>query len=145
MRKHDSAAEIGKRIIEVRKNLHLKQKELAAALKIVPSYLCEIEKGNGNPGPELFVRLASEYNVNLNYLFIGSGDMFTDAPIKIKKQEFDINEDIDTPEKLFWLVEKSVFFRGLVISHANKLLYQEKDIIEHSLRKAASKAGAKKE
>jgi len=46
---------------------------MAITLKIAPSYLCEIEKDNGNPGPELFVRLASEYNVNMNYLFIGKG------------------------------------------------------------------------
>jgi len=75
MRKHElSAVEIGQRIREVRRKLKIQQKDMAAALKIVPSYLWEIEKGNGNPGPELFVRLASEYNVNLNYLFMGKGD-----------------------------------------------------------------------
>ncbi len=60
MRKHASAAEIGERIKDIRKKLRLPQKEMAATLQIAPSYLCEIEKGNGNPGPELFVRLASE-------------------------------------------------------------------------------------
>lgn len=101
-------------------------------------YLCESENGKGNPGPELFVRLALEYNVNPNYLFIGNGKMFSDAPIKIKKQEFDINDDIDIPEKLFRLLDKSVFFRGRVLSQVTKLLFEEKDMIKHSLRKELS-------
>jgi len=46
---------------------------MAITLQIASSYLCEIEKGNGNPDPELFVRLASEYTVNMNYLFNGKG------------------------------------------------------------------------
>jgi len=102
----------------------------------MPGYLCESENGKGNPGPELFVRLASEYNVNPNYLFIGNGKMFSDAPIK--KQEFDINDDIDIPEKLFRLLDKSVFFRGRVLSQVTKLLFEEKDMIKHSLRKELS-------
>ncbi len=141
MRKHDSAKEIGERIKAVRKKLRLQQKEMASTLQIAPSYLCEIESGNGNPGPELFVRLASEYNLNLNYLFIGNGDMFSDGPLKIKKQEFDLDEEIDTLEKLFWLLDNSLFFRGLIVSQANKLLFEEKNMIKHSLRKKKSKAG----
>jgi len=143
MRKHESAVDIGQRINEVRKKLRLPQKEMAITLQIAPSYLCEIEKGNSNPGPELFVRLASEYNVNMNYLFTGNGEMFSDAPLKIKKQEFDINEDIDTLEKINWLYEKSVVFRGMLISQVNKILYQEKEMIDHTLRKNKSKTDAK--
>jgi transcriptional regulator with XRE-family HTH domain len=145
MRRHDSAADIGERIKNIRKKLRLPQKDMAAGLHIAPSYLCEIEKGNGNPGPELFVRLSSEYNVNMNYLFTGKGDVFSDAPLKIKTQEFDVEDDIDTPEKLFWLLEKSVFFRGMIISHANKLLYQERETIKHSLRKEKLKNADKTE
>ncbi|MCX6584908.1 MAG: helix-turn-helix transcriptional regulator [Candidatus Aminicenantes bacterium] len=145
MRKHESAVDIGQRISEVRKKLRLPQKEMAITLQIAPSYLCEIEKGNSNPGPELFVRLASEFNVNMNYLFMGKGDMFSDAPLKIKKQEIDINDDIDTLEKINWLYEKSVVFRGLLISQANKILYQERETIHHNLRKDKSKTDDKKE
>ncbi|MDQ1349931.1 MAG: hypothetical protein QG657_232 [Acidobacteriota bacterium] len=145
MRKHESSVDIGDRLKNIRKKLNLPQKEMAVALKIAPSYLCEIEKDNGNPGPELFVRLASEFNVNMNYLFAGKGEMFSDAPLKIKTQECDVDDDIDTPEKLFWLLEKSVFFRGMIFSQANKLLYQEKETINHDLRKKKSKAGVKNE
>jgi transcriptional regulator with XRE-family HTH domain len=139
MRKHESSVDIGDRLKGIRKKLNLPQKEMAAALQIAPSYLCGIEKGNGNPGPELFVRLASEFNVNMNYLFTGNGEMFSDAPLKIKKQEFDINDDIDTLEKINWLYEKSVVFRGQLISQANKIVYQERETIEHNLRKDKSK------
>jgi transcriptional regulator with XRE-family HTH domain len=143
MRKAESAGEIGMRLKDIRGQLHVTQREMAETLEIAPSYLCEIEKGNGNPGPELFVRLASEYNLNLNYLFIGKGDMFSETPLKIKKQEFDINDDIDTLEKINWLYEKSVVFRGQLISQANKILYQEREMIEVGLRKGHSPSGAK--
>ena len=141
MRKHENSLDIGDRLKGIRKKLKLHQKEMAAALQIAPSYLCEIEKGNGNPGPELFVRLASEFNVNMNYLFTGNGEMFSDAPLKIKKQEFGINEDIDTLEKINWLYEKSIVFRGMLISQVNKIMYQEREMIEHNLRKDKSKTG----
>ncbi len=145
MRKHDSAKEIGKRIKEVRIKLRLQQKEMAGTLKIAPSYLCEIENGNSNPGPELFVRLASEYKVNLNFLFIGYGDLFIDAPWKMKMQEFDLDEEVDSLDKLFWLLDKSMFLRGALLSHANKLLFEDKEIIRHSLQKKKAKTGENSE
>ena len=133
MRKHDSASEIGVRIKEIRIKLDIQQKEMAETLQIAASYLSGIEKGNANPGPELFVRLASEYHVNMNYLFTGKGDMFGDAPLKIKKEEFDIEGEMNTLEQLYWLLDNSAYYRSLLLANANKLLFQEKDVIKHSL------------
>ncbi|HLP62120.1 MAG TPA: helix-turn-helix transcriptional regulator [Candidatus Deferrimicrobium sp.] len=133
MRKHDSASFIGGRIKEIRIKLNIQQKEMAETLQIAASYLSGIEKGNANPGPELFVRLASEYHVNMNYLFTGKGDMFGDAPLKIKKEEFDIEGEMNTIEQLYWLLNNSSYYRSLLLANANKLLFQEKDVIKHSL------------
>jgi transcriptional regulator with XRE-family HTH domain len=84
MRKHEtSATDIGQRLKAVRKRLHVQQQEMAAALKVASSYLSEIENGKGNPGPEFFVRLATQFNINLNYLFMGAPDMFIDACARI--------------------------------------------------------------
>lgn len=71
--------------------------------------------------------------------------MFSDASLNIKKQEFEINDDIDTLEKINWLYEKSVIFRGLLISQANKILYQEREMIAHNLRKDKSKTDDKRD
>jgi hypothetical protein len=40
-------------------------------------------------------------------------------------------------------MDMSVFSRGMLLAQANKLLFQEKDMIEHSLRKEASISGDK--
>ncbi|HLP59375.1 MAG TPA: helix-turn-helix transcriptional regulator [Candidatus Deferrimicrobium sp.] len=133
MRKHDSASEIGERIKGIRIKLNIQQKEMAETLQIAASYLSGIEKGNANPGPELFVRLASEYHVNMNYLFTGKGDMFGDAPLKIKKEAFDIEGEMNTIEQLYWLLDNSAYYRSLLLANANKLLFQEKNVIKHSL------------
>ncbi|MCU0285935.1 MAG: helix-turn-helix domain-containing protein [Acidobacteria bacterium] len=143
MRKNDSSIEIGERIKIIRKKLRFQQKEMAAALQIAASYLCEIESGKGNPGPELFVRLTSEYNINLNYLFTGQGEMFTTGISKIQKQEFDLDEGIDTVEKFAWLLDNSIYFRSAIMTYSNKLLYTERDLIKHSLQKKQAKSTEK--
>ena len=144
MRKHKSAIEIGERIKKIRINLNLQQKEMAKTLQIAASYLCGIENGSGNPGPELFARLATEYHVNMNYLFTGKGEMFGDAPIKIKKETLNINGEIDCIEKLNWMLDKSLYLRNAVLNYSNKVLFLEKDVIKYGMQVKESKSKKKK-
>jgi transcriptional regulator with XRE-family HTH domain len=145
MRKHgQSASEIGQRIREIRKKLKIQQKDMAAAMNIAASYLCDIENGKGNPGPEFFVRLATQFNINLNYLFIGAPDMFTDAEKKVQKQEVDLEDDVDTIEKVAWLMEHSIHLRTMVLTCVNRTIYADRDIIRENIKRKKAKASTDK-
>jgi len=140
MIKQDNVSGIGQRLKEIRRQGRIQQKEMAATLDIAASYLCEIESGNSKPGPDFFIKVASEYNVNLNYLLLGTGDMFG-AGNKMKTKSFEIENGIESMEELIWLMEKSKFFRNAVMSVANKIVIEEGDIIKKGFRMTESKTG----
>ena len=145
MRKNDaSAMSIGFRLKDVRQKLNVQQKEMAAAMKVAPSYLSEIENGKGNPGPEFFVRLASLYNINMNYLFMGKGDILIEGEDKEKRQEVDLDGFVETVEDLKWLIDKSVYLRNTIMSSINKVLFDERDLIKDNIKKVLAKEKAPK-
>jgi transcriptional regulator with XRE-family HTH domain len=129
--------DIGIRLKEIRKQMGIKQNEMAQNLELKASYLCDIEAGKGNPGPDFFKKLASKYNINLHYLLMGTGDMFIQDEItrKVKPVEFNITDSVESIEEIVWLMEKSIYFKSMVIGACNKLLIEEGDIIRKSIKK----------
>lgn len=135
MRKAESAGEIGMRLKDIRGQLHVTQREMAATLKIAPSYLCEIESGRANPGPEFFVRLIKNYNVNLNYVF---GDPNASPTVpgpggSPKSQACRLDEGIDTIEEMVWLMQNSKYFKTIMLAYANERIDRERALIEKRL------------
>lgn len=74
----ENIKEIGSRVKEVRKTIRLSQKQMADKLGIFNSYLSDIETGKGNPGHSFFFKISTIFKVNLNYLFLGKGEMLKD-------------------------------------------------------------------
>jgi transcriptional regulator with XRE-family HTH domain len=144
MRKGESSVEIGRRLKDIRIELRLQQKDMAAALEIAPSYLCEIERGRANPGPEFFKRLATSYNVNLHYVFLETGDMFSGPGGGLKSFEFTKGTEIESLEELVWLMQHSVYFKNIMLALANKTLPKEEDEIIKSLQRNKAKTGNRK-
>jgi len=144
MRKSESSVEIGARLKNIRAELRLQQKDMAAALKIAPSYLCEIESGRANPGPEFFIRLATSFNVNLQYVFLETGDMFSGPGGILKPFEFTWGTEIESIEELLWLMKHSVYFKSTMLALANKTISKEEDEIMESLQRNKAKTGNRK-
>ncbi|MCU0286026.1 MAG: helix-turn-helix domain-containing protein [Acidobacteria bacterium] len=145
MRRNElNSNEIGKRLKAVRLKLKLKQKDMAQKIQIEPSYFSQIENGNANPGPEFFVRLASIYKIDLNYLFLGGQEMFIansgKEEVKEKEEkEVDLDDDIDTSEKLIWLIKNSFHARLVLQTHINQVLYTtDKEIIKKDIERKKS-------
>lgn len=144
MRKSESSAEIGERLKNIRIELRAQQKDMADTLEIAASYLCEIESGRANPGPEFFKRLAIHYNVNLQYVFLGEGEMFTGPGGTSKSFEFKRGSEIETIEELVWLIKNSAYFKNTMLALANKTINKEEDEILESLQRSKSKTANKK-
>ena len=143
--KRESTKDIGQRVKAVRRALRYQQKDVAAALDMAAGYLSEIEAGKANPGPEFFVKFALEYNVNLNYIFLGIGDMLLGADRKMTIREFNFDEEVDSVEKLNWLMEHSSFFKNAILSLASKTLLENEALINRSIQKKTSAKEEKKE
>jgi transcriptional regulator with XRE-family HTH domain len=129
---------MGNRLIGIRRKLRISQKEFAASLEMSPSYLSTIESGNGNPGVGFFFRLSTTYNVSLDYLFFGAGEMFENRESR-KKPGKEFIDTIDTFDDIRWLMENSPMFRNTIIGFSNKFFYENEEIIKRNIKKNQSK------
>lgn len=127
----DNLKILGKRIKELRKELGLKQIELAKALNIGHSYLSEIEKGKKNPKPGFFFKLFEVYSVSLNYLFFGIGDM----KINGHSKEREAVTNVVTTDDLMWLVENSTLYRDNIMAFAAGFFLENEKLIKKSIEK----------
>lgn len=73
----DLKIEIGKRVLQARKELGLTQVEIENRAQISQGYISHVEKGNQNPSFDFLVKLASTYDLSIDCLVplkCGSGD-----------------------------------------------------------------------
>ena len=63
---------MGRRIKMRRKELHIKQAELAETLEISNNHMSSIENGRQKPSLDTFIRLCDCLNVTPDYLLLGS-------------------------------------------------------------------------
>ncbi|MBQ8847474.1 MAG: helix-turn-helix transcriptional regulator [Candidatus Gastranaerophilales bacterium] len=67
---------IGLRIKNIRKLLNKSQEELASEVSLTKQAISNIETAKSAPGINLLSKLLLDYNVNLNYIIGGMGDIF---------------------------------------------------------------------
>ena len=64
-------ADVGSRILEVRKARQLTQSQFAEELAISQTHVSKIEKGVENPSPTLIRLISVKYNVDEEWLYFG--------------------------------------------------------------------------
>jgi transcriptional regulator with XRE-family HTH domain len=125
--------DLADRLKKIRLELNLKQKEIAAELKISKATYSEVEGGNYNPNFNLIENIVLKYNVNLYYLLFGEGEMFLDAgqSFRARKPKYAVSkEEID---KLMWYLERSPVVQYLIMGHFRTILTREKDTIQKDI------------
>ena len=132
-KKSDQLIDLGQRLKNVRKELLKTQKEMAETLGIAPNYLSEIEGGKTNPGAEFFLRLTALFNVNIGYLFHGTGEKILSKGRKVPEEAFTLDANIDSIEKLDWLMDKSTYVRNYMLGYAARLVLENEEIIRKSM------------
>lgn len=68
--------EQGKRLKQIRQVLGLSQDELGSVLGISKQFYSNIENNRTKLNNDKLVLLCTDYNVNINYLLVGKGEMF---------------------------------------------------------------------
>ncbi len=81
---------VGQRLKSIRTTLNLSQREFARGLEISTASICNIESGKGLPRHDAIYNLAAKFNVNINFLLHGTGEMFIRDVLKqrIESGEF---------------------------------------------------------
>lgn len=126
---------VGERIKLARKELHLQQKDVAEAIGVSASHLSEVESGKANPNAEFLKKLSEKYNISVEYIIHGRGEIFYSDGSNITDQPFDFKSDVDTLEKLIWLLRNSPYFKLTMLTQAMKFVHQEEDLIKSSIKK----------
>ncbi len=138
--------DIGSRVKTIRKELRLKQSEMAEKLDTFHSYISSVEKGKANPGHSFFFKISTLFNVNLNYLFHGKGEMFlSDKPEKPGKKVTEdyslILDEFDhiDPDFMRWLLDYSPLFYHNVIGFAFRFWYENEKAISREVERNVEK------
>ena len=92
--------EMGHRIHERRKELHLTQDQLAEKANVSAQMISYVENGNKAVRPENLIKISRALNVSCDYILTGN-DKFLDSSILI---ELTNNLDIDSLNKVIELI-----------------------------------------
>ncbi|ETR68921.1 MAG: XRE family transcriptional regulator [Candidatus Magnetoglobus multicellularis str. Araruama] len=101
---------IKKRIKQLRKSLNLTQSDLAKLLSIPSTAISKYETGQINPSYEILTKFGNIFNVNLNWLLVGKGEIFIHQQ-SFSKKYLNILEiiktlDINFQEDIFKYIEE---------------------------------------
>ena len=146
MTQRDDIRVIGERIKKIRRHLKMQQREFAKSLGTAHSYISKVETGGANPGPLLFLGLSRVFDVSIEYLFIGSGDMFR----KLSKfdaaafENIDLANDLHSLDDLLWLMEHAPFVKTNVLGFGLKFAAENEVLIKKTILKTLTAAVDKK-
>ena len=89
---------MGKRVKEIRESLKFTQKEFADFFGFSRAFIGAVEKDRSKFSVEHLVKLLVSYDVNINYILAGKGEMFLEPKTITKELDAIIDKKID--EKL---------------------------------------------
>jgi len=92
-------SQIKDRLKKTRECLNLSQQEIADKLEVLVTTISKYERGIINPSSNFLIKMYNLFNVNLNWLITGQGNMFLDEEhiakeyyIKFIKEKFALND-----------------------------------------------------
>jgi phage repressor protein C with HTH and peptisase S24 domain len=67
---------ISERFSKIENDVHLKGKEFADSIDVLPQTVSDIERGKREPSKDVLLKLASKYQVNLHWMLTGEGEKY---------------------------------------------------------------------
>ena len=135
--------EVGIRIRNIRKSLKLKQKEFVKKLLISDASLSDIENGKHKPNFDFLLNLAQEFNVNLDYVFFGKGEMFVDHALSLsgRIEEFAVN--ISDVRRFLYHFERSPIVQYAALTQFREILTRSSEAISKETEEYEKKRESK--
>jgi transcriptional regulator with XRE-family HTH domain len=137
--KKEHLKELGKRLKTLREELGMNQKKFAAAIGISGSLLSQIETGQKNPVYEFLYKLMREYQVSLDWLFSGKGEMFLKRKPEVEAGEDKYIDEIESIDDLVWYLEHSNLFNLNVMGYSARFFFENEDHIKKELSRKRQK------
>lgn len=126
--------EIGNRIQKIRIALKSLQRDFAAKLGISSASLSEIESGSAKPMFEVYFSLTYDFNVNLNFLFSGKGNLFvTTEREQENSQKNGISDAHLFLDEFFATLAESPLVRYSMLNHASFYLSSQQSILDKNI------------
>jgi transcriptional regulator with XRE-family HTH domain len=126
--------DIGKRLLELRSVLGIQQKDMARAIGINPGYLSDIENGKKtNPGIAFLHKISLHYQVSLDYLVHGIGDMFLPGSDREEQKIKSFKPVFNDIDDLVWLLKRSNYAKNTIMGFAVKFFIENEDIIKREM------------
>jgi transcriptional regulator with XRE-family HTH domain len=117
--------EIGKRLKEVRKALKLTLKEISGKTGLSKSGVSYIESGRNKPSALYMLELSKQFNVNINWVLTGKGNMFQpDIELNLN-----FGEDNEIIKELLFYLEKIPFARHDILRNFHKFKKENGDMV----------------
>ncbi len=118
---------IGTRLRAVRKTLRLTIYEMHQKTRFSKSIISEVENGKRLPSSIYLFALADEFNVNINYLFTGKGEMFLPEEPIFKR---DFGRDQEKIEELLFYLENYDVARYNILTAFTQFKRDHQDLLD---------------
>lgn len=125
--------EIGDRLQLVRKKLNFMQKDFARELDISNASLSEIEAGHAKPRFEVIYHLTRKYNVNINYLLHGEGEIFLNEEISRQSGISIKPENRDFFKDFLYYFNSSPLVRTAMMNYFRAYILEKEKLIERDM------------
>ena len=122
-------AETGKRLSELRKMHDLTILELAEKSGLSKAMISETEAGKNKPSPNLMLALIKLFNVNINWLLTGEGEIYHTTG-KPQQKPGTGGEFNDLYYDLLWHLENTPVVRYSVLGFFGEYMHKYKDRID---------------
>ena len=135
----------GNRLKELRKHLHLNQKEFAERIGMKNNYLSSIEGGNIMPGIDFLYNITREFRVNPYFLFHNEPPIIFEGISPQRFEEKDFGEANKRVHELIGYIERSPMLKFDMLGYLSRYLIQNRDLIEEDIKNNAPPPGEEEE
>jgi len=126
--------QVSARVRAIRKALDLNQKEFAQRLQAAGSSVSDVENGKYTPNFDMIRDLVKEFNVNIDFLLFGEGEMFIKPGRELFLGLEDLSNRNEGVKKFLDYFEKSAIFRYKVMGNAEELLIDNLQGIQQEIK-----------
>jgi transcriptional regulator with XRE-family HTH domain len=120
---------IGKRLRRIRETLNITLEKMQEITGFSKSLISAAEKGQKKPSSIYLFALLDRFNVDLNYIFSGKGNMFRHIP-RLDPGDPDLGH---TCEELVYMIENVELVRYAMMTEYIKFKAQNKTLISEAL------------
>lgn len=121
---------IGKRLRDIREALDITLEKMQEISGFSKSLISAAEKGQKKPSSIYLYFLLDRFNVDLNYVFSGKGNMFRHVPKLLDPRDPDLGH---TCEELVYMIENVELVRYAMMTEYIKFKAQNKTLINEAL------------